>query len=108
MSAAHRMGRPKGQVRRLEVAPPDDVCISNGWDIDCPRPLCVEHVPPVDGDLRRRRFVCGRALVDVAAHLGGMTLHDIAFHFGVTHSAIHRVEKRAVAKLRDALRAIPP
>lgn len=76
-------------------------CEARSWA--CDRPSCEHYVPPVPGDVLRRRPVCGLVLVEEAERVGGMTQQTIGWLLGVSHTRVHQIEKKATAKLRAEL-----
>lgn len=76
-------------------------CEARSWA--CDRPACVHHIPPVRGDVLRRRPVCGLVLVEEAARVGGMNQPTIAWLLGISTSYVCHLEKKATRKLRAAL-----
>lgn len=78
-------------------------CDARSWA--CDRPECVHHVPPVGGDVLRRRPVCGLVLVGEAVRVRGMTQPTIGWLLGISTSRVCQIEKSATAKLRAELEA---
>lgn len=76
-------------------------CEARSWA--CDRPTCEHYVPPVPGDVLRRRPVCGLVLVEEAARVGGMTQPTIGWLLGISTSYVCHIEKRATAKMRAEL-----
>lgn len=88
--------------------PPDDsVCLARGYDRDCPRVECSYRLPPVAGDITRRRATCLRAVLDVSDLRGGLSLEDVAWLTGMPKATVSWVEHRALAKLRRRLEEAP-
>lgn len=84
------------RMRSKSAAPlPRDICERRGYlgygdRTTCPRTTCVEN----------ERGLCGRVLVDIAVHFGGLTQTDVGFYLGVSNSRIHQIERAALATLR--------
>lgn len=66
-------------------------------------PISRKYVPPVEGDVLRRRPVCGRVLVEVVARQGGTTFRDIEWLLGLLPGTAHVAARDGIAKLRRAL-----
>lgn len=75
-------------------------CLTARRDERCDRPECPEHIPPVDGDPRRRLPLCGLAVDDVAVALGGLSQRATAWMLGLSHARVGQIERRAVRRLR--------
>lgn len=73
-------------------------CEARSWS--CDRPACVDHVPPVPGDVLRRRPVCGLVLVEEAARVGGMQGSTVAWLLGISGARVSQIEAEARRKLR--------
>lgn len=78
-------------------------CDARSWA--CDRPECVHHVPPVRGDVLRRRPVCGLVLVEEAVRCGGIDQRSIAWLLGISESRVSQIVRRTTAKIRTVLEA---
>ena len=80
--------------------PPWFVCIDLEWDRHCPNAECTNYIAPVAGDLLRRKPLCSRAVADVAAIYGGLSVTDCAWYAGVCRATVDNAQRRGLVKLR--------
>lgn len=76
-------------------------CEARSWA--CDRPSCRHFVPPVPGDVLRRRPICGLVLVEEAVRSGGMQGRVVAWLLGISGARVSQIEAKATAKLRAEL-----
>lgn len=76
-------------------------CEARSWA--CDRPTCEHYVPPVPGDVLRRRPICGLVLVEEAVRSGGMQGRTVAWLLGISGARVSQIEAEARRKLRAEL-----
>jgi hypothetical protein len=79
-----------------------------GGERPCPHETCRHHIPPVPGDVLRRRAACVLDLADLAElypglRYGDLQQSDIAWHLGISRETAGKDERGALTKLAAIL-----